>query len=313
MCRVAVALGEELASYHFPPPHPFSAERYEAFRRALFSEAGLRVIQVRPRRASEEELALFHDPSYVEYVKLASRRGRGYLDQGDTPAFRGIYEAASYVVGSSLSLLDLILTGAADHGFNPIGGLHHARRAAAAGFCVFNDVGVVIEAARRRGLRDILYVDIDAHHGDGVFYEYEHDPHVWILDVHEDGRFLYPGTGFPHERGEGRAHGTKLNIPLSPGAGDEAFFQALERAREFLEGIRPDLVLMQAGADGLEGDPLTHLRYSFRVHERVASYLHRFSHERAGGRLLACGGGGYLPENVTKAWMAVLRGLAGLK
>jgi acetoin utilization protein AcuC len=309
MCRVAVVLGEELARYHFPPPHPFSLRRYTAFEEAIeeLREPGL--VKVRPRTANEEELELFHEREYIQHVKLASKMGRGYLDAGDTPSFPGIFEASCYTVGSSLLLLEKVLSREVEHGFNPVGGLHHAARRSAAGFCVFNDVGVVIERARKLGLRRILYVDIDAHHGDGVFYAYEGDPDVWILDLHEDGRFLYPGTGFAQERGSGAAAGTKLNIPLPPGAGDGAFLEAFERAKPFLKSAEPELILLQAGADGLEGDPLTHLRYTPAVHGAVARYLHGLAHSKAEGRLIVFGGGGYNPDNVARAWVSVIKAL----
>jgi acetoin utilization protein AcuC len=260
-----------------------------------------------PVMAGEEEIALFHSRDYIEFVKSMSERGSGYLDYGDTPAFKGVYEASAYVVGSTLRALDSVLRGEVDHAFNPMGGLHHARRGSAAGFCVFNGIGVLFEAARRRGLRKILYIDIDAHHGDGVYYEYEEDPEVFIVDVHEDGRYLYPGTGFEWERGKGEAEGTKLNISLKPGDGDSEFLARFEEAREFMEGISPDLVVLQCGGDCLDGDPITHLRCSPRVHREVARVAHEVAHRKASGRLVALGGGGYNPERVASAWIDVIR------
>jgi len=168
-----------------------------------------------PAQASIEELLLFHTPAYVEFVQRSSEQGGGYLDAGDTPSFRGVFEVAACVVGGSLAAAEWIMAGTRRRAFAPIAGLHHAARDRAAGFCVFNDCGIVIEALRRRhGLKRIAYVDIDAHHGDGVYYGFEDDPGVIFADIHESGDTLYPGTGSIAETGRGAAIGTKLNLPL---------------------------------------------------------------------------------------------------
>jgi acetoin utilization protein AcuC len=197
--------------------------------------------------------------------------------------------------------------------FQPIGGLHHARRDGAAGFCVFNDLGVVIESLRAvYGVRRVAYVDIDVHHGDGVFYAYEDDPDLIFADIHEDGRFLYPGTGHAHESGTGKARGTKLNIPLAPGAGDHTFTEAWTRVVAHLRAFQPQFFLFQCGADGLEGDPLAHLRYSPQVHAHAARSLCHLADEHAAGRLMAFGGGGYNRNNLARAWCSVLRELVNV-
>lgn len=314
-CKVGVAWGEELLDYSFPFPHPFRRERAVAFYQELSNLAehlANSIVAVKPEQASLEDLLLFHEAGYVDFVMRRSEEGRGYLDYGDTPAFKGCYEASLYVVGATLKLVKLILAGEIHHGFNPVGGLHHARRGSAAGFCIFNDAAIAIEyLLKKERLSEILYVDIDAHHGDGVFYSFYGDARVRILDVHQNGRTLYPGTGFPHERGAGSAVGTKLNITLLPGAGDKEFMEAWnDMAEDFLAGSRPEFMILQAGADSLAGDPLTSLNYTEEVHGFVASRLHKFAHERCGGRILALGGGGYDVSNVAKAWTAVVKAFA---
>jgi acetoin utilization protein AcuC len=207
-------------------------------------------------------------------------------------------------------LLDTIMSGEAKRGFIPIGGLHHARRNAAAGFCVFNDCGVAIERAKRHyGLKRIAYVDIDAHHGDGVYYGFEDDPAVIFADTHEDGRFLYPGTGRSDERGRGAAAGTKLNIPLPPMAGDAEFFAAFEEIEAFLAPFEPELYLLQCGADSLAGDPITHLQFSVEAHATAATRLRALAERTAKGRLLAMGGGGYNRQNLAQCWTHVVEAL----
>src|ERR1700741_2450540 len=173
---VGVVVSEQLARYSFGDGHPFGPDRLAAFMRE-YEARGLdrRVRVLEPRPASEEELRAFHSSAYLEFVRERSASGSGLLDAGDTPAFRGVYEAAAGVVGATLTCVEAIMQGRCRRAFVPIAGLHHAARNRAAGFCVFNDCGVAIEQLKRAGLEHIAYVDIDAHHGDGVFYAFEDD------------------------------------------------------------------------------------------------------------------------------------------
>jgi acetoin utilization protein AcuC len=310
---VVLIAGDELATYGFPNGHPFGPDRYAAFmtqmqRSPRFAE----LTRVAPRQATRAELEYFHTPAYVDRVIALSERGRGLLDGGDTPAYPGVYEAAAFVVGGTLEALGAIMAGRAKRAFIPIGGLHHAARDTAAGFCVFNDCGVAIEAARKRyGVDRVAYVDIDAHHGDGVFYAFERDADVAFADLHEDGRFLYPGTGNRSETGRGPAEGTKLNVPMPPGAGDDAFVAAWEEVERYLDAARPELILLQCGADSLAGDPITHLQYSAEAHAHAARRLGALADRHANGRVLAMGGGGYNRANLARAWTRVVEELAG--
>jgi acetoin utilization protein AcuC len=306
-----VYVGEALGRYHFGPGHPFGPGRVDAFweeaRRAHLDEA---VHVLAPRSADEAMLRRFHSPEYIRFVKRQSDLGTGYLDSGDTPARAGIYEAACYVVGTTADACRRIMAGECRRAFIPVAGLHHGQRAAAAGFCVFNDCGVAIEMLTKEyGLSRIAYVDIDAHHGDGVFYAFEEEPRVFIADLHEDGRFLYPGTGAAGESGRGLALGTKLNIPMPPDCGDDAFRAAWARVEDFLHQARPQFILFQCGADSIAGDPLTHLRYTPAAHAEAARRLCAIADEHGRGRLLAMGGGGYDYRSLALAWTGVLAAL----
>jgi len=303
--------GPALAAYGFPNGHPFGPDRHDAFMAELERSAAFGKLRVEaPASASRETIEQFHTARFVDFVAEMSGLGHGFLDQGDTPAYAGIFEAAATVVGSTILALDRILTGEARRAFIPIAGLHHARRDRAAGFCVFNDCGVAIEHARRHyGLGRIAYVDIDAHHGDGVYYGFEDQPDVIIADTHEDGRYLYPGTGSREETGSGEAEGTKLNIPLPPNSGDEAFFSAWDEIENFLEGFSPELYLLQCGADSVAGDPITHLQFSVEAHAHAARRLKALAERTAGGRLLAMGGGGYNRDNLARCWTRVVEAL----
>lgn len=306
---VLLVTGDRIARYGFGEGHPFGPDRHGVFLREV-RNAGLqdRVRWEKPRLAEQAELELFHTPEYVEFVRERSVAGEGYLDGGDTPAWKGVFEAASYVVGATLLAVEEVMAGRARRGFIPIAGLHHATRNRAAGFCVFNDCGVAIETLRRRyGLKKIAYVDIDAHHGDGVFYGFESDPDLLFADTHEDGRYLYPGTGAAQETGAGDAKGTKLNIPLAPGAGDAEFLAAWEQIEAYLTASAPEFILFQCGADSVEGDPITHLRFSPAAHAHAASRLCALADEFGHGRVVGMGGGGYNRDNLARAWTGVVK------
>lgn len=313
MSKLAIIYGKESEKYSFPSGHPMSKERAISFWREMDSQGILvskRIIINPPRIATKEELLSFHTESYINFVKNSSEKGVGSLDYGDTPVFKGIYEASSYVVGATISGLDLIMSGKIDHAFNPIGGLHHATKESAAGFCVFNDPAIAISKLKLYyGLNRIMYIDIDAHHGDGVFYAYYDDPSIFIADIHEDGRFLYPGTGSKFEIGRGESLGTKLSIPISPNSGDEEFKKALENVEDFIEQSKPEIILLQSGADGLETDPITHLNYSINIYKLTAKRIHYLAHQLCRGRILVMGGGGYDPMNTSKAWVEVVKAL----
>jgi len=305
----ALVSGEQIARYGFGQGHPFGPDRHDAFMREIESDGLLdAVVALAPREASPEEIGWFHTTAYIRLVHDRSRTGEGYLDAGDTPAVPGIYEAAASVVGAALVAAEALMRGEVRRAFVPIAGLHHASRSHAAGFCVFNDCGVVAESLKRNhGLTRIAYVDIDAHHGDGVYYGFEDDPSVVFADLHEDGRFLYPGTGSASETGTGPARGTKLNIPLMPGSGDDEFYEAWQRVEAHLEQHEPQFIIFQCGADSLEGDPITHLRFTEEAHAHAATRLAEIAGRHARGRVLGLGGGGYNRRNLARAWSRVVR------
>ncbi len=306
---VNLYLSDALGAYGFGDPHPFGTDRMHAFFKETHHQ-GLhkRVNIISPNQCGESDLLRFHTDNYIQRVKQQSRRGVGVLDLGDTPAFKGAFEAASTVVGAGLDGLDSMLSGDAPRVFVPIAGLHHAQRDSAAGFCVFNDAGVLIETLQQHhGIQRIAYVDIDAHHGDGVFYAFVDDPNLIFADIHEDGRFLYPGTGAVDETGKGKAKGCKLNIPLPPGADDAAFYAAWNIVEEFIDNAKPEIIILQAGADSIKGDPITHLAFTPEAHAHAARRLVYLADRHCNGRIIGLGGGGYNRENLALGWNGVLK------
>jgi acetoin utilization protein AcuC len=306
---VIVVAGDAIARYGFGSGHPFGLDRHAHFMRELMAQGLVGEVALRaPRMATVDELASFHTQSYIDFVQKRSAQGEGYLDGGDTPAFKGVFGAAGSVVGSTLVALEALMSGAARRAFVPIAGLHHAARAGAAGFCVFSDCGVAVETLRSRySMRRIAYVDIDAHHGDGMFYAFEDDADLIIADIHEDGRHLYPGTGARAETGRGPAVGTKLNLPLEPGSGDDAFMAAWQEVEDMLERYPSEFILFQCGADSLAGDPITHLQFTAAAHAHAARRLCAIADAQGHGRVLGMGGGGYNRRNLAEAWTGVIR------
>lgn len=311
MSSVALYTGDELAAYAFGDGHPWGPDRQAAFlgqvrRQGLDSF----VHPAEPARATDELLTLFHAPEHLAFVRERCARNVGWLDEGDTPARIGVDVAAEWVVGTAVAAAEAIMSGQCRRAMQGIGGLHHAARTHSAGFCVYNDIGVVIEHLKQRhGLARVAYVDIDAHHGDGVYFGFESDPTVVFADIHEDPATLYPHTGYRDETGSGAAEGTKLNLPLPAGSGDEAFHAAWQEAERFVDDFAPEFIILQCGADSLAGDPITHLRFTAAAHAHATRALCTIADRHAQGRLLALGGGGYDRPNIGLAWTAVLQAL----
>ena len=307
-----VYLGDELAAYGFGDDHPFGPQRHHVFEQAFYHQKQDQITDIlSPVKTDRQTLELFHTSDYIEKVIEQSKFGVGYLDSGDTPAFTGMYEAASYVAGSVVDAVDQLMNTRYKKAFVPIAGLHHARRHVAAGFCVVNDCGIAIETLfKRYGLQRVAYVDIDAHHGDGVFYSFEDDPRLIFIDMHEDGRFLYPGTGAVTETGKGDAAGSKLNIPMPPRSDDELFYKMWPHVEKFLEKHQPEFILFQCGADSIKDDPITDMEYSEQAHAYATRRLCEIAEKHCGGKLLAMGGGGYNHDNIARTWTAVVKALA---
>ncbi|TDJ29974.1 MAG: acetoin utilization protein AcuC [Gammaproteobacteria bacterium] len=306
--NTCVYLGQELADYGFKDGHPFGPQRHDVFQAELLNrnlDKSLDILQ--PVKASRDLIELFHTSDYIEKVHDYSKLGNGYLDEGDTPSFVGMFEAASNVAGSVTDAIDRIMAKQYRRAFSPIAGLHHARRHVAAGFCVFNDCGIAIEYLRAQyGIKRVAYIDIDAHHGDGVFYSFEEDPDLLFADIHQDGLTLYPGTGFAEETGKGAAVGTKLNLPVPPFADDSVFQAVWPKIETYLEENEPEFILLQCGADSIEGDPITNMAFSPASHAYAAKRLCAIADRYCEGKILAMGGGGYNHDNIARAWTAVV-------
>jgi acetoin utilization protein AcuC len=306
-CAVSVVWDDRFLEYDFGPDHPFTEESRRLSvtllrARDQFSPERLHEIgDIAP--ASESLLRAFHRMDYIARIAAVSvLDDPPMLDGGDTPSFTGCYEASARLVGGTLRALQVVREDPKHHAVQPGGGLHHAAPERASGFCIFNDLAVAIAVAlRERWYRRIAYIDIDAHHGDGVLYGFRSDPRLLVFDVHQDGRTLFPGTGAATEMGDGEARGTKFNVPLAPGAGDRELAEIADRVLpDALEAFRPELIVLQHGVDGHAGDPLAQLQYTRVGYGRVLNVVHDAAHALCGGRLLVTGGGGYAPASVSR-------------
>ena len=305
----------ELLSYNFGPQHPFNPLRIK-LTIDLMQDIGLFKpgYVVPPSDAQLEDLLLVHDNHYVEAVKRAG--GNGAADEQDTqyyelgtednPVFSKMHEATSLLVGSTLSGAKHILSGKADHALNLSGGLHHAQRAKASGFCIYNDLAVAIAFFRKQGMK-VVYVDIDAHHGDGVQWMFYDDPNVLTVSLHESGRYLFPGTGTIYERGSRAGFGYAVNVPLEPFTEDCSFVEVFDKVvPKVIAQFKPDIIVSQHGCDSHEFDPLAHLSFTTESFAHAAKSLHSLAHKHCSGRWLAAGGGGYdFWRVVPRVWSAL--------
>lgn len=269
----------------------------------LFEKKGReKVRHYQPRAATLEELMLVHSREYIEFVKRMSEKGEGYLDYGDTPAYKGCFELTSLRVGGSLHGADLIMSGEVSHAFNPGGGFHHATRDAAGGFCIFNDIVMSVRYLQQKyRIEKIAIVDFDGHHADGTQFMLYDEP-VLKISLHRYG-FIYPGTGNFNEIGSGAGIGYSVNIPLPARTTHEAYLYAFcEVAMPILEKYQPEIIINQFGVDGHYEDPLVGLALTTKTYEMLASKMHNLAHTLCGGRYLVLGGGGYDPHNVARCW-----------
>lgn len=321
MKEAAFIFSEEQLGYKFNEDHPFNQRRLTMTNDLLFKSGALKEAEIHPaRKATVDELLLVHDEDFVSAVisatdgqQKSSFRTKFGIGTEDTPVFPMMHDAASWLVGGTLEAADLIFQKGFKHALNLGGGLHHGFRGKASGFCIYNDSSIAIEYIRKKYGARVLYVDTDAHHGDGVQWAFYDDAEVCTLSFHESGRFLFPGTGHVSERGHGEGYGTTFNVPFEAFSEDDTMLEAYEKVlREVIESFRPDVILTQNGADSHYFDPLTHLCGTLEFFQQVPKLAHQLAHEYCNGRWIAVGGGGYdIWRVVPRAWASIWLEMSG--
>ena len=330
-CTLHVAWDDKLTEYDFGPGHPLAPIRIKltmelarAF--GVLSQEGVTVTAAAP--ASDGELELVHDPAYIAVVKAAGAlaAGNGFgtqlsaaallacgLGTEDDPIFAGMHEASALVAGATLAAARAVWSGSAAHGASIAGGLHHAMRGNASGFCIYNDPAIAIAWLLEQGAERIAYVDIDVHHGDGVQAAFWNDPRVLTISMHQHPATLFPGTGRPSETGGPDADGSAVNIALPAGTRDAGWLRAIDAVvPPLLRQFRPQLLVSQHGCDTHWSDPLANLEISVDAQRAAHAALHDLAHEVADGRWLLTGGGGYqLVQVVPRTWTHLLAEASG--
>jgi acetoin utilization protein AcuC len=304
----AIIYSDEWRQFDYGREHPLRMERL-GLTWKLMETYGLTALPgakvLTPEAAPLDEIARFHSREYIEILRAVSagdwvpHATRYGLGPGDNPIFPGLWEAAQLAAGGSLLAAQLVATGEADRAFHFAGGLHHAMPGRASGFCYVNDAVLAIMRLRARGFR-VAYVDIDAHHGDGVQFAFYDDPAVLTVSTHERGDRLFPGTGFVVEMGERDGLGYAVNLPLQPLTDDAVYHHAFEAVvPPLVTAFKPDALVIQLGIDSHRTDPLTHLSLTVQGFVQAVRRLLPLA-----PRVVALGGGGYDLANVARAWTA---------
>ena len=310
--RTRVVWDEQFTHYDFGTHHPMDPVRLDLTARlarslGLFDLPGVQVAGA--GIADDALLATVHDPAYVAAVRAASADpaaadGARGLGTDDDPAFTGMHEASARIVQGSVDAAEQVWSGAMDHAVNFCGGMHHAMRDRASGFCIYNDTAAAAQRLLDAGARKVAYVDVDVHHGDGTQSLFWDDPRVMTISVHQSGRTLFPGTGYADDLGGEAATGESVNVALPAGTGDAGWLRAVHSVvHPLVRSYRPDVLVTQHGCDTHYLDPLAHLAVSVDAQRVVAESLHDLAHEVCDGRWLATGGGGYeVIDVVPRAW-----------
>lgn len=306
------------AGYKFNDSHPFNPQRLllaADLLRRLGALDDNRILV--PNPAPPELLSLVHRDDYVRIVQALSNAqpktadmdeaDRYGLHTEDTPFFPRMHEAASLIVGGTALAAELVMSGRAEHAYHMAGGLHHAFPDRGAGFCVYNDAAAAIADIRRRYDARVMYIDTDVHHGDGVQWIFYNDPDVMTYSIHETGKYLFPGTGFVHERGNAEGFGRAVNMPVEPYTEDDSWLECFaETVEQAAASFKPDIIISQHGCDAHAYDPLSHIHCSMAVYSAMPALIHELAHRHAGGRWVAVGGGGYdIWRVVPRAWALV--------
>ncbi len=313
--KAVLVFSQEFGRHSYGPYHPLKVERLQ-LTMDLINAYGLSRSSDTPwieaQKADEQDLVRIHSHEYLDILKAAnsgqtpSEAWKYGLGSGDNPVFSGVYDWSLMVTGATLESIRQVRENGRQIAFNIAGGLHHAMRSRASGFCYLNDPAIGIARMMQDGLR-VVYLDIDVHHGDGVEAAFYRTDQVLTISLHQHGHTLFPGTGYPDEIGEGPGRGFAVNVPLAPGTGDDLYLWAfMEVVPPLVRAFNPDILMTQLGVDTLATDPLAALDLTtnafFKLIREIKSWNRKW---------VALGGGGYNIMNVARAWTrawAIMKG-----
>lgn len=310
---------DSLLEYRFNSTHPFNQMRLKMTTDLLQSAGFLKEEDIiKPREATDDELLLVHKKDYMDAVKAAGEgtltedKKESYgLDTEDTPSFSGMHEKSRMLVGATLTAVDAVMEGRTDKAASLAGGLHHGFSGRASGFCVYNDSAVAIEYMRRKYSKRVMYVDTDAHHGDGVQWIFYDNNEVMTYSVHETGRYLFPGTGALTERGTEEGFGFSINLPVDAFTEDDSYIRTFKESLEAaIIKFQPDVIISQNGVDAHYRDPMTHLSLTSKSFEQIPRFVCEMADKYTEGKWIAVGGGGYniwqvVPRMWAQIWLAM--------
>ena len=310
---------DELLKYRFNDTHPFNQMRLK-LTTDLLTDAGFLNDEdiVKPRMATDEELLLVHTEEYIGAVRAAGRSelsqeelAKFGLDSEDTPSFKNMHEKCAALVGATLTAVDLVMSGQTDQALSLAGGLHHGFSGKASGFCVYNDTAIACEYIAQKYGKKVMYIDTDAHHGDGVQWTFYSRNDVVTYSIHETGRYLFPGTGSATERGTEEGFGYTVNLPIDAFTEDASFLEVFKNSLESaIQAFKPDIILSQNGVDGHFRDPMTHLSLTSKSYEEIPRFVSDMAKKYTAGKWIAVGGGGYniwqvVPRMWSQIWLAM--------
>ncbi len=313
--NAAIIWSDHFLDYKWAYTHPMSPIRL-ALTMSLSRSLGLLddVDPAEPLPVDDTILSTVHTQSYIDAVRAVGSGATASnnallqrlfgLGNDDNPVFESMHEAGSMLVGGTLAAAQAITSGAVTRAVNIGGGMHHAMPGHAAGFCIYNDCSIAIEWLLAQGYDRIAYVDIDAHHGDGVQHQFYSDPRVMTVSVHQHPATLWPGTGWTTEIGDGHAEGASVNLGLMPGVTDRLWLRAFHAVvPAMIASFKPQIIVTQAGVDSHVADPLTDLALTVDGQASAMRALRDLADKYCDGRWLAVGGGGYGVINVVpRAW-----------
>lgn len=320
--KTTLVYNPEIKNYSFGKGHPFTSERFEIFLNFLkekLPDFQDHFVEVKPKQASEDELKLFHSQQYIEAIKKASKGiilpnifqyvSVDNLDPSTGYLPKGIETASRIAVGTSLKAAQLVFEGKFKKAIALGGGLHHAKRNFGEGFCIYNDVVICAKKLLGFGLKRILILDSDAHAGNGTAEAFGKDDRVLFIDIHQDPRTIYPGSGFIEEVGSGKGEGFTINIPLPPGASDSAYQYCFEKIIfPIAEEFKPEIIIRNGGSDPYFNDRLTNLGLTLTGFKMIGQNVRKLS-KICQGKEIDLIASGYNQEILPSAWLSLISGL----